>query len=87
MRKPYALKDIIQIADRVYPDGLVGQAAKRKKVGDGLAEFIYRELKETFDPKASALDQVNEAKRVMETAVRETSAVAQAFSDVADDLA
>jgi hypothetical protein len=93
MRKPYTLKDIIQIADRVYPDGLVGQAFKAeqgpppKEVGDTLATFIVRELKDTFDPKATALDQINEARRVIARASIELGDVARTFRDVASDLA
>jgi hypothetical protein len=81
------LEDIIQIADRIYPDGLVGQAFKTGDcVGDTLAEFIVRELKDTFDPKATALDQVNEAQRVIARASTQLGDVARSFSDVAGDL-
>ena len=82
----YALKDIIQIADRAYPDGLVGRADRKEKVGDGLATFIASELKETFDSDASALDQVREALRALNVARREVEAVAEAFSNVEADL-
>ena len=43
------LQRILKIADKAYPDGLVGQAAKGRRVDDGLAAFIYREIKETAE--------------------------------------
>lgn len=86
MRKPYKLADIIQIANRAYADGLVGRAFKGEDVGDTLAVFIARELKDTFDPKASAIDQIKEAGRVISHAYVEIGDVARAFSDVLGDL-
>jgi hypothetical protein len=83
-RKNYTLKQVIAIADKVYPDGLVGQAFKTG--GDTLAKFIARELKDTFDPKASAVEQIKEAHRVMSKAATEVGDVARAFSDVEGDL-
>ena len=84
--KNLTLDEIIQIANEVYPDGLIGQAynqirhsKKRPNVGDGLAEFIVRELKETFDPKAPRLNQLTEAARVMSTARSELETVEAAF--------
>jgi hypothetical protein len=79
------LSKIIAIADKVYPEGLVGMAFKtkafssKKSVGDGLAEFIARELEDTYDPKASKEDQLEEAKRVMENAWKELNDVYNAF--------
>jgi NurA-like 5'-3' nuclease len=74
------LSTIINIADRAYPDGLVRQAFKTKKsVGDGLAKFIVHELAETYDPKASNLDQLEEATRVVYNARRELTDVAEAL--------
>lgn len=81
------LEKIIAIADKVYPDGLVKQAYKEQQmkkdasVGDGLAEFIARELADTYDSKASSLDQIQEAHRVMSRARTELGDVAMAFSD------
>ena len=48
-------------------------------VGDGLAEFIAHELAETFDPKASSLEQLEEAACVMHNARRELVDVAEAL--------
>jgi len=92
------LSTIINIADKAYPDGLVGQAFKKGTalskrhgssaidylsgvpgVGDGLAEFIARELRDTYDPKAPSLEQLEEAARVMHNARRELVDVAEAL--------
>jgi len=81
------LEKIIAIADKVYPDGLVKQAYKEQQmkkdasVGDGLAEFIARELADTYDEKASSLEQVQEAHRVMSRATTEIGDVTRTFSD------
>jgi len=80
------LDAIIRIADKAYPDGLVGQAYKQIKakkpvsVGDTLAEFIAREITETYEPTAGTKVQLDEAIRVMETAVREVEAVRSALA-------
>lgn len=41
------------------------QCPKYSETGDGLAQFIVIEIAETFDPKASTDDQLEEALRVM----------------------
>jgi hypothetical protein len=72
------LEKLIEIASSAYPDGLVQQAFKSKKgVGDGLAEFIARELADTFDPKASDLDQMREAHRCMSSAMDQIASVVE----------
>ena len=82
------LDDIIKAADKAYPDGLVGKAyreIKAKKdsavltVGDTLAEFIAREITETYDPKAGTDRQLEEAAHVMETALSEVQNVWQSL--------
>jgi hypothetical protein len=73
------LSTIISIANMAYPDGLVEQAFQGDHVGDGLAEFIVRELRDTYDPKASSLDQLEEAARVMESALKELTDVKEAL--------
>lgn len=69
------LEKIIAIVDNAYPDGMIQQAFDafnryqelpgEDRVGDGLAEFIVRELADTYDPKAPKKDQLAEAVRVM----------------------
>lgn len=67
--------EILAIADAAYPDGLVGAVSEGMEVGDTLAEFIFRELQDTYDPEASDEQQLAEAVRVMTTARQELEAV------------
>lgn len=69
--------EIVKIADKAYPDGITPEYMD----GDGLAEFIYCELKETYDAGAPEEDQVMEAVRVMQVARRQLEAVEDAFLD------
>lgn len=76
------LEKLIAIADEAYPDGLVGAAAEDMEVGDTLAEFIVRELRDSFDPKLTSADQLAEAVRVMNTATQELESVEAALREV-----
>jgi len=85
-RKSLKLADIIAIASHGYPDGLIALNFNPKTGhattslhGDGLANFIVRELCETFDAEAPRRDQINEAVRVISTAARELESVLCAF--------
>jgi hypothetical protein len=83
------IEKIIKIADAAYPDGMVQQAFDANKnrgvedelvtVGDGLAEFIARELVDTYDPKASSDEQLTEAARCMTSARNEMDEIVMAF--------
>lgn len=75
------LKEIINVADRVYPDGLVGDCHREPEEdhGDTLAKFIAVELKETYDEKATDIEQLVEALRAMKTAARELQSVVDEF--------
>ena len=78
------LENIIQIANETYPDGLIEQAHLQDGtpgVGDGLAEFIARELADTFDSNASELDQLMEAHKCMDVACKELLAVVSSFNN------
>jgi len=72
---------MIDIADEAYADGFVYLyfCYPETDHGDTLAEFIVRELKDTVDQTAPRKRQCAEAKRVLELAVRELQAVADAF--------
>lgn len=77
------LEGIITLADSAYPEGLIKRAFETKKpVGDGLAEFIARELTDTYDTKASGKEQLDEAIRVMERACSELRAVKTMFKSI-----
>ena len=80
------LDEIIAIADAAYPDGFVArywnakrQAVRRANLGDTLAQFIVRELKDTFDPQATDAEQIATAAKAIENAASELAAVAAAF--------
>jgi hypothetical protein len=80
MSKNLSLNRLIELANEVYPDSLIAQNYNRKTQkatlgdhGDGLANFIVRELVATFDPRSSVL----EASRVLSLASRQLESVAQ----------
>jgi hypothetical protein len=84
MKRSLSLGDIIKIANEAYPDNKVLEAyeqlSKGKKypnVGDGLAEFVARELQETFESGKSRQEQLERVLRAMTTARRELEAVEQ----------
>jgi hypothetical protein len=72
------------VANKAYPDNLVSQNfnattmhATTNTHGDGLANFIVRELCDTFEPSNSAEEQLKEACRVMSIAARELLKIEQ----------
>ena len=75
------LKQIIDIADEMYPDGLVGDCFRDPDTdhGDGLAKFIAVELKDTYDESATDTEQLVAASKAMRTALRELQAVSDEF--------
>ena len=75
-----SLRELVRIAAKVYNDdepqmetSLPGTRSStatdasiaRGKLGDTLADFIIIELAETYDPKASREEQLEEAERSM----------------------
>ena len=81
--EPWALNDLMEIVHNAYPDEFTREYWDEKKSmpkessGDTLAEFIVREIHDTFDPKAAASAQLQEAARVMRTAERELGEIAE----------
>lgn len=75
--------EILEIADQVYPDGIIGLYAADPdgEHGDTLAQFIVREISQTYDESMTDEEQLYEAERVMHTAADEVSAVQQALLD------
>ena len=74
------LEAILMAADQGYHDEgnilRVGKALPSKlEVGDGLAEFIARELVDTFDEEATVEEQIEEARRVTQNASSEMAGV------------
>lgn len=71
---------IIDIADKAYPDGLVADcAAGVSGLGDALAEFIALELKSTYVHDGADKVQLRAAMMAMRTARMELQAVEMAF--------
>ena len=84
--KNLKLKDIIDLADKAYHDHLVMSYFKHPFVlgislpsEDALAEFIVKELKDTFDKSVPEAEQLSQASRAMENASAELTAVANAL--------
>jgi hypothetical protein len=80
------LVDLLSKANKYYPDGFLAEYYDSDGnivdgQGDTLAEFIVKELKDTFDPDASDEDQIREAIRAMETAKRDICAVLAGLND------
>ncbi len=82
------LNQLVSRAASVYPEGYVlaywdadAQGPKKNaEAGDTLAEFIARELADTFDPEASDGDQIVTAVRAMQSAADDLQAVVVALS-------
>jgi hypothetical protein len=79
------LIDLMKRANAGYPDEYLGQYFQYKTgepvegTGDTLAEFIVRELAETFDPDASDEDQIDQAVKVLEEATSDLNGVMAAL--------
>ncbi len=75
------LSEIIAIADRVYPDGLVQAYFEDPEGhhGDTLAKFIAVELREVYDAEAGTEEQLSEAVRAMRRARDELESVVAAL--------
>lgn len=75
------LSQLIKIASDAYPDDLIGRyhKAPKRDFGDTLAQFLARELKDTFDPDASDEEQLREGVRALTSSIRELSGVRDAL--------
>lgn len=70
------LEALIEIASNGYPDGMIGRCFRNKKAnGDTLALFLAKEIEDTFDKTASDADQLTEALRILDAAIREIQSV------------
>ena len=81
------LEEIIRIADDAYDfDALVEQYFRDPtgNHGDGLAKFVALELMETYDVDATTVDQLEEARRVIQAAERQLACVAEALGERLD---
>lgn len=81
------LNALLEIVHRAYPEEHTRQCwdAKRQQArgdqGDTLAEFIVREIADTFDPDAPAEKQIDEALSAMRWACTELDAVIRALEE------
>ena len=70
------LRKLLLLASSGYPDDFVRLYADRPNGnhGDTLAEFIYRELQDTFDESATTQEQLAAAVSAMEKAINKHNA-------------
>lgn len=75
------LTDLLALASSGYPDDSVQVYVEQpdEDHGDTLAEFVCRELQDTFEPGLPDVEQLAEARRVMENAIRDLQGVVQAL--------
>lgn len=84
------LVELLAIANKGYPDqatslaynpedGAEPDGAVEACIGDTLALFVVRELRETFDPDADSQAQTIEAIRVIEKAINDLQGVVDAI--------
>ena len=83
--KPLALVELLNMANKGYPDEFLSEyydmntGERRQCDGDTLAKFIVTELRDTFDAHASHAEQIEEAHRVLNNAIRDLENVARAL--------
>ena len=83
--KPFALVDLLNMANKGYPDEFLSEyydtntGERRQGDGDTLARFIGTELRDTFDAHASRAEQIEEAHRVLNNAIRDLENVVRAL--------
>ena len=79
------LNELLEIVHRAYPDELTRECWNQETqracggAGDTLAEFIVREIADTYDAKATDRAQVADALLAMHRAQSELDAVAKAL--------
>ena len=79
------INELLEIVHRAYPEEHTRQCwdAKKQKVrtgtGDSLAEFVVREIEDTFDAGAIEENQLDAALSAMRWACTELTAVIEAL--------
>lgn len=79
--KGLSLVEVLNIANEAYEDGYLAEyfdpdtGASRAGSGDTFAEFIVREVRDTFDPNAIRSEQLEEARRVLMNAIDDLESV------------
>lgn len=82
------LEAILEIAATGYPDPDIFRTAAKlnEDVGDTLALFLAREIRDTYDADASNKEQITEALRALCVAERDVKSVIKAFNDKWDSM-
>ena len=84
------LNDLLEVVHESYPDGMTRlcwdpvKQRVRKNSGDTLAQFIIAEIADTFDPSASDVKQLGDARDAMRWASIELTAVIKALEERKD---
>jgi len=84
------LLELLNAANQGYPDGYLAEyydtktAARKPGDGDTLADFIVRELIDTFDSKSPDDSQIGIATQLLERARTDLLGVIEALSDHQD---
>ena len=79
--KRLSLVELLNLANEAYDDGYLAEyfdpdtGTPRQGSGDTLAEFVVREIRDTFDPNASRCAQLEEARRVLMNAIDDLESV------------
>lgn len=91
-QRSLTLVEVLNIASSGYPDNhlslyynqVTGEFNEQGS-GDTLAEFIVREIIETFDPAQSTLEQLSEVCRALRNAMSEVQGVLEAVAQARGD--
>ena len=81
----FSLAEMLNRANERYQDGYLSEyydpatGEGRDGEGDTLAEFIVKEIRDTFDPNASREAQIKEAQRVLRIAIADLELVIETF--------
>ena len=84
------LNKLLEIVHRAYPDEMTRECwdsrsqRARSESGDTLAEFIVREIADTYDAEATDEAQLDEALRVTRRACTELTGVIEALEERKD---
>ena len=89
------LNQLICSAASVYPEAFVleywsmaeSEPQENRMCGDTLAEFIAREIYDTYDVNASDAEQIVSAVKAMQAAANDLQKVADALSNLAKQQA
>jgi hypothetical protein len=79
--KRLSLVELLNVANEAYDDGYLAEyfdpdtGGPKTGSGNTLAEFIVREIRDTFDSNATRSAQLEEARRVLRNAIDDLESV------------